>query len=110
MNKDRLIPHIDEALTTARTASKEDAWHALEKAHILSQPFAWQHVRVHMHMFRRSWRDRRWRELLGQLPRLLLAGPGSLFGRYPRGNRGTTAVSMFKPESMPPELESLLAE
>lgn len=105
----RLAPLIEDALTMARGVPAEEAWRALERAHILSQPFAWLHVRVHIHMLKRALRDRRWREALGQLPRLALAGPGSLMGRYPRGNRGTTVISMFRPEPMAPEVEALMS-
>lgn len=108
----RLAPLIDQTLEqtleAARRGGSAEAWRHLERAHVLSQPFAGLHVKVHMRMVGQAWRDRKWRELLGQLPRLLLAGPGSLFGRYPRGNRGTTAVSMFKPEPVTAELSALL--
>lgn len=105
-----LAPLIAQGLEAARRTSAEEAWRHLERAHILSQPFAGLHVKVHMHMIRRAFRDRRWRELLGQIPRLLLAGPGSLLGRYPRGNRGTTVISMFRPEPLPSDLASLLTD
>ena len=104
----RLSPLIASALDGARAAPEAQAWPLLERAHILSQPFAGLHVKVHFRMLGRALRDRRWREALGQLPRLVLAGPGSLVGRYPLGNRGTTVISMFKPEAVPPELADLL--
>ena len=106
----RITPLVAQALAAARRSTPEEAWPHLERAHILSQPFAGLHVRVHLRMIARSVRDRKWRELLGQLPRLVLAGPASLLGRYPRGNRGTTVVSMFRPEPMPAELEPLLSD
>ncbi|MBL8786410.1 MAG: DUF3703 domain-containing protein [Deltaproteobacteria bacterium] len=101
---------IAQGLEAARRTPAEEAWRHLERGHILSQPFAGLHVKVHVHMIRRAFRDRNWRELVGQLPRLVLAGPGSLLGRYPRGNRGTTTISMFRPEPMPSDLASLLSE
>ncbi len=104
----RLSPIIASALDAARAAPAADAWALLERAHILSQPFAGLHVKVHLRMLGRALRDRRWREALGQLPRLVLAGPGSLVGRYPRGNRGTTVISMFEAEAMPAELAVLM--
>ncbi len=105
---ERLSPLVAAALESARSAPAGEVWAHLERAHILSQPFAGLHVKVHVRMLGRAFRERRWREVLGQLPRLVLAGPGSLAGRYPRGNRGTTAISMFKPEAMPSELAALL--
>lgn len=104
-----LAPLIAHGLEIARRAPAPEAWRQLERAHILSQPFAGLHVKVHLRMIGRAFRDRKWRELFGQVPRLLLAGPGSLFGRYPRGNRGTTVISMFRPEPLPDELATLLS-
>lgn len=105
-----LAPLITEGLDAARRAPAEEAWRHLERAHILSQPFAGLHVKVHVRMIGRAFRDQKWGELLGQIPRLLLAGPGSLLGRYPRGNRGTTVISMFRPEPLPTDLASLLSD
>jgi len=105
-----LAPLIAQELEAARSPPQEEAWRHLERAHILSQPFAGLHVKVHVRMIGRAFRDRKWREFFGQIPRLFLAGPGSLVGRYPRGNRGTTVVSMFRPEPLSADLASLLSE
>jgi hypothetical protein len=85
------------------------AWRHLERAHILSQPFAMPHIRVHGRMFGLAWRARLWREVLGQLPRLVLAGPGSVFGRAPIGNTGGADVGIFTPMTIPDDLGSVLA-
>ncbi|MFN7130912.1 MAG: DUF3703 domain-containing protein, partial [Myxococcales bacterium] len=50
-----LTAHVDAELRRAAMASvadREAAWRALERAHVLSQPLAWPHVRVHWHMLR----------------------------------------------------------
>lgn len=80
----------------------------LERAHILSQPFAIPHIRTHMAMLGFGFRHRDGREILGQLVRLLVAGPGSALRRYPLGNTGGANVSAFKPMAFPPELERLM--
>jgi hypothetical protein len=84
------------------------AWRSLERAHVLSQAFAGPHLRVHLAMAPFAWR--RWdvRELLGQLPRLLLAAPGSWSGRAPRGNTGGSDVGIFTPMEIPTDLQFLL--
>lgn len=84
------------------------AWAALEEAHILSQPWAGAHVRVHTAMFALAWRLRDRREILGQLVRLSVAGPGSLLGRYPVGNTGRSDVPMTQPMEITPDLAELL--
>src|SRR5262245_13874253 len=85
------------------------AWSQLERAHILSQPYAVPHVRVHGRMFAFAWRAGLWREVLGQLPRLVLAGPGSLLGRAPLGNTGGANVGMFTPMPIPEDLQAILS-
>jgi hypothetical protein len=99
-------------LASARSAEAERrfevAWHHLERAHVLSQPFAGPHVQVHVRMFGFAWRRRDSRELLGQIPRILFAAPGSWTGRAPRGNTGGADVGIFTPMEIPDDLASLL--
>jgi hypothetical protein len=84
------------------------AWHHLERAHILSQAYAGPHVRVHCRMFAFGWRRGDVGELLGQLARILLAGPGSWLGRAPLGNTGGANVGIFTPMPIPEDLRALL--
>lgn len=88
--------------------NRDTAWSALEDAHVLSQPWAWQHVRVHAAMLRLAWRSRDRREVLGQVLRLVVAGPGSMLERYPVGNTGRANVPINQPMPVPPELAALL--
>jgi hypothetical protein len=104
--------HLALELSRARdleaTGAHADAWRALERAHVLSQAMAWPHVRVHLRMLGFAWRRRDWRELAGQLPRILLAAPGSLLGRAPRGNTGGSRVGIFTPMAIPDNLQRIL--
>jgi hypothetical protein len=90
---------LTNELATARDAFAigGDGWRHLERAHVLSQPWAWDHVRVHATMLRRAWDERDRVELHGQLLRLVVAGPGSLANRYPIGNVGRARVSATTP-------------
>ncbi|HWE24375.1 MAG TPA: DUF6010 family protein, partial [Myxococcales bacterium] len=76
-------------LSAARHAEEQglfpSAWRALERAHVLSQLYAMPHLRVHWLMAAFALRHGDLRELLGQIPRLLLAAPGSWTGRAPLG-------------------------
>ena len=96
----------------ARRARKDDdpirERHHLERAHILSQPFALPHVRTHLAMLGFGVRHRDVREVRGQLVRLLVAGPGSAFGRYPLGNTGSADVSAVQPMEIPADLRAIL--
>jgi hypothetical protein len=84
-----------------------DAWHH-ERAHILRQAFPLPHVRVHVDTLGLAWRRRRLGEFLGQVPRIILAGPAYALGRAPIGNIGGSNVSLFKPLPIPADLQELL--
>jgi hypothetical protein len=103
-----------DEMRAARTAHgrTDDAeeWKHLERAHILSQPSAWLHIRTHGAMFVAALRRRDRHEILGQVFRLLVAGPGSLTGRYPVGNTGGASVNAFKPMPIPEDLRVILGE
>jgi hypothetical protein len=83
-------------------------WDHLERAHILSQPWAWPHVKVHALMLRQGLRERDRREAVGQVVRLIVAGPGSLTGNYPTGNSGRANVPMMEPAPTPADLAAIL--
>jgi hypothetical protein len=83
-------------------------WHRLERAHILSQPLPVAHVRTHLAMLAYGIRHRNRREVIGQLVRLLVAGPGSVVGRYPLGNTGGANVNAVTPMPIPADLHAVL--
>ena len=85
-------------------------WTHLERAHILSQPLAAAHVRTHVAMFAVALRRHDRRELVGQLFRMIVAGPASMAGKYPVGNTGGADVSPFAPMPVPDDLQPLLSE
>ena len=97
-----------QARTARRNNDPQREWEHLERAHILSQPFAGCHVRTHLSMAAYAMRHRDVHELGGQLTRLLVAGPGSLTRRYPLGNTGGADVNATRPMPVPPDLEVLL--
>ena len=79
-------------------------WRHLERAHILSQPKALLHMRTHVAMLTAGIRRHDRREVAGQLLRLVVAGPGSLTGRYPVGNTGGADVNALTPMPIPADL------
>jgi hypothetical protein len=110
----RLHAAWSDEMNAARSArGRKDTgaeWKHLERAHILSQPLAAPHVRTHVAMFGAAVRKREPREIIGQAMRLVVAGPGSLTGRYPVGNTGGADVSAFKPMTIPDDLRALLED
>jgi Protein of unknown function (DUF3703) len=101
----------DEHTAARRARATDDPvreLHHLERAHILSQPFAGPHVRTHVAMLGFGIRNRDRREIAGQIVRLLVAGPGSAMGRYPLGNTGGANVSAVQPMAIPADLQAIL--
>ena len=99
---------LDEAAALRSRQEVETAWRLLEDAHVLSQPWVRPHLRVHVATLSLGWSQRNRPEVVGQLGRLIVAGPGSAFGRYPVGNTGRAAVSAFEPMPIRNDLAQLL--
>jgi len=97
---------VDSELASAR--SSDDPWPPLERAHLLSQPWAWTHTRVHIAMLRLAIAKRDRRELIGQVIRLAVAGPGSLAGKYPAGNTGRTTMRLTETAELPDDIATIL--
>jgi Protein of unknown function (DUF3703) len=82
-------------------------WRYLERAHILSQPMAGRHVRTHVSMLGAGIRRHDLREIVGQLVRIAVAGPGTLTGRFPIGNTGGSNVSATAVMPIPADLQAV---
>lgn len=84
------------------------AWQHLERAHILAQTAFLPHLVSHGRMLALAWRTHDWREVAGQLVRLILAPLGNVTGRLPIGNTGRSTVSAFAPMDIPEDLRAIL--
>lgn len=108
MSCPRVIALIDLEMAAYRDARAANdvatAWAALERAHIVSQPYLGPHLANHCAMLGLAFELRDWREVAGQMFRLVLAPVGSLTGRIPIGNTGRSNVSAFKAMAMPNDL------
>jgi hypothetical protein len=107
-----LQPHYRAELVTYKhemaKGNLPGAWRHLERAHILGQPWLVQHTQIHWLMLRFGIRIKNPREILGQLPRLLLGGVKSFVGMIPTGNTGGANVPPLKKMPIPSDLEDLL--
>lgn len=56
-----------------------------------------------------AFRTLNFKELLAQIPRLFLAAPGSLTGKAPKGNPGSSRVGIFTPHGVPEDLAKILS-
>lgn len=73
------------------------AWRHLERAHILGQPWPVEHSQVH-------WT----REIIGQIPRLLVDRLKSFVGTIPVGNTGGADGPPLRPMKIPEDLQAIL--
>lgn len=104
----RLQQNLIESRQARKSKDFDRCWTLLEDAHVLSQPWARLHVRVHGSMFVAAMAQRDVREVRGQLSRIAVAGPGSLSGRYPTGNTGRARVPATQPMPIVGELAEVL--
>lgn len=100
---------LDAASAATTRGNAEAAFRHLERAHILSQRYTGQHVRVHWLMLKQGASGRDWREVLGQLSRIIAA---AAFSRIwvPTGNTGRANVSAMKPMPVPDDLRRILTQ
>ena len=61
-------------------------------------------------MLRLGWKTRNWREVRGQLLRIIGASTKTPFGIYPKGNTGGSNVSPFRSMPIPEELQEIISE
>jgi hypothetical protein len=85
-----------------------ESWRHLERAHILGQPYPYQHTAVHWKMFLFGVRLKNWKEVLGQIPRLFAGGVKSFVGHIPVGNTGGANVPPLQPMEIPEDLMAMI--
>jgi hypothetical protein len=95
--RDTINRNLTEARECRMFKDSSRCWTLLEDAHVLSQPWAWVHVRVHGSMFVAAIVQRDIREIRGQVLRFLVGGPASVVGKYPIGNTGRARVPATQP-------------
>ena len=106
--RERINSLLLEAKEYRRQSDWDCCWQLLEDAHVLSQPWARPHTRVHAAMLATGLRSRDVREVHGQILRLIVGGPASAVGRYPTGNTGRARVPATRPMSIRPDLADVL--
>lgn len=113
MNPAVRTAYLDARRNATHAADRGDydvAFAALERAHILGQRYLWPHLVTHVAMFRIALLRRDWRELAGQVVRMLATFPGYLLGWVPKGNTGGANVSALRPMPLPADLDDLLSD
>jgi hypothetical protein len=106
--RERIDFNLVEAKASRARGDWSRCWQLLEDAHVLSQPWAWLHTRVHSAMLAAGWRARDKKEVFGQALRLFAGGPASAVGKYPTGNTGRSRVPATQPMPVRPDLAEML--
>ncbi len=102
----------DKEISLARLALRCRSFDAcfahLERAHVLAQRSTGKHTYVHWLMLVAGQRQRDYREVVGQVPRILAS---LLFSKLwvPQGNTGRARVSALRPMSVPEDLRHLFS-
>jgi hypothetical protein len=105
------VHYMQELEIYKKEISKGDlqlAWRQLERAHIIGQPWFVQHTYVHWLMLKFGIKIKNKKEILGQLPRLLVGGIKSFVGTIPVGNTGGANVPPLKRMEIPGDLKNMM--
>ena len=99
---------LTEAVNTLSKGYLQQSWRHLERAHILGQPYPFAHSFVHWKMLLFGIKTKNAKEIIGQIPRLLVGGVKSFVGNIPVGNTGGANVPPLKPMEIPEDLLNII--
>ncbi len=91
-----------------RKGELQNSWRALERSHVLGQAYPLEHSYSHWLMLKFGVRTRNLKEIIGQLPRLMVGGVKSFVGIIPVGNTGGANVPPLKAMPIDNELRVIL--
>lgn len=105
--KEAFRVEIERARNQMGLADLGMAFRHLERAHIIGQSYVIPHTMLHIWMLRIGVEKRDFKEIIGQVFRIVAA---VLFSRVwvPIGNTGGANVNAFKPMPVPEDLKQLL--
>ena len=99
---------LDKANSSILNGDYQKGWYHLERAHILGQPFPVAHSSVHWKMLCFGFKIKNYKEVLGQIPRLIFGGVKSFVGIVPIGNTGGANVPPLKPMEISDDLKLII--
>lgn len=109
---DNLKPFYQKELKTVnenlQQGNLQSAWHHLERAHIIAQNYPYEHTFVHWKMLQFGIKIKSSKEIIGQIPRLLIGGVKSFVGQVPVGNTGGANVPPLRPMEIPMDIKEIL--
>lgn len=95
---------VSLALLAQQCRNFQMCFYHLERAHILAQRMTGKHTHIHWLMLLAGLRAHDFREVAGQVPRILASVLFSWLW-VPLGNTGRARVSAFKPMPVPTDLQ-----
>ncbi|WP_323758184.1 DUF3703 domain-containing protein [Roseivirga sp.] len=109
-----LTPYFQAELEDYAIAYKANdlakAWVHLERAHIIGQRYPFAHTFVHWKMLQFGFRIKSGKEVIGQIPRLLVGGIKSFVGKVPVGNPGGANVPPMKPFPIEKDIQAIFVK
>lgn len=99
---------IEKYQTELQNGNRQSAWRQLERAHIIGQPWPKTHTHIHWLMLKFGFRIKNAKEIVGQIPRLLVGGVKSFVGEIPVGNTGGADVPPLKPMEVPQDITDIM--
>jgi len=99
---------LNEAASAFSNNNLNQSWHHLERAHIIGQPYPYEHTLVHWKMLGFGIKTKNTKEIIGQIPRLLVGGIKSFVGEIPIGNTGGANVPPLQPMEIPHDLKIII--
>jgi hypothetical protein len=105
--KEAFCAEMDAAIHLYRKNHLDSACYHLERAHILGQSYVIPHSKSHWWMLKIGFKKRNFKEVLGQVTRIIAS---ILFSKIwvPLGNTGGTNVNPLKPMPIPDDLKRFL--
>jgi hypothetical protein len=88
----------------------QKSWLHLERAHVLGQSYPIEHTAVHWKMLLFGIKIKNSKEIIGQIPRLLVGGIKSFVGKIPVGNTGGANIPPLMPMEIPNDLKIILQQ
>ncbi len=106
-----LTPYFQAELDAYSIAYKAGdlikAWTHLERAHVIGQRYPFAHTFVHWKMLQFGFWIKSGKEVIGQIPRLLVGGVKSFVGTVPVGNPGGANVPPMKPFPIEKDIQDI---
>ena len=95
--------------SSMQSGNLSQAWHHLERSHILGQSYPIEHTYTHWLMLKFGFRQRNTKEVLGQVTRLLVGGWKSFIDHVPLGNTGGSDTPPLKKMELPEDIADILS-